>query len=157
MRKTVGKDKIHTIPLIKSDSCQFSRVFCVGTMVEKNKKSRASKERLRRQEATEHCVGVDDPDDSPEVFEINKEEESKEEVFAADSARMLRDTNINVRCRKGVLVTHDESTFYRRQERFSGWRRERKQSNKPQSAGSSIMIIGFMSGNVGFMQKKNSK
>ena len=50
--------------------------------------------------------------------------------------------------------------------RFSGWRRERKQSDKrvPKSAGSSIMIIGFvcscqgfMSGNVGFMQKKNSK
>ena len=57
-------------------------------------------------------MGVDDPDESPEVFEINKEEESKEEIFAADSARMLRDTNINVRCRKVVLVTHDESTFF---------------------------------------------
>ena len=72
--------------------------------MEKNKKSRAAKGRLRRQEATEHCVDldVDDPEDGPEVFEINKEEESKEEIFAAES---------NAGCRKIVLVTHDESTF----------------------------------------------
>jgi hypothetical protein len=93
----------------------------------------ASKERLRRQEATEHCVGVDDPDESPEVFEINKEEESKEEIFAADSATMLRDTNINVRCRKVVLVTHDESTFYGRQDVFlDGEERENSLTNPSQ-------------------------
>lgn len=57
LRKTVGKDtKFSPFPLIQSDSCQFSRVFCVGTMVEKNKKSRAAKERLLRQEATEHSL-----------------------------------------------------------------------------------------------------
>jgi len=96
-------------------------------MVEKNKKIRASKERLRRQEATEHCVGVDDPDDDPELFEINKEEESKEEIFAAESTRWLRDTNSNAGCRKVVfLVTHDESTFYANDDKKFLWMEKRK-------------------------------
>ena len=98
-------------------------------MVEKNKNSRAAKERLQRQEATLRCVDPDedDPEDGPEVFEINKEEESKEEIFAAESTRWLRDTNSNAGCRKVVfLVTHDESTFYANDDKKFFWMEKRK-------------------------------
>ena len=83
-KNSVGKTKFSPLFRWFSDSCQFSCVFCVWKMVEKNKNSRAAKERLQRQEATLRCVDPDedDPEDGPEVFEINKEEESKEEIFA---------------------------------------------------------------------------
>ena len=62
-------------------------------------------------------LDVDDPEDGPEVFEINKEEESKEEIFAAES---------NAGCRKIVLVTHDESTFYANDDKKLLWMEKRK-------------------------------
>jgi hypothetical protein len=75
-----------------------------------------------------HCVDVDDHQDGPEVFEINKEEESKEEIFAAESARLLRDTNINAGCRKVVLLEHDESTFFAIDDKTFFWMEKRKKT-----------------------------
>ncbi len=54
-------------------------------------------------------------------------------------------------CREAVVVTHDESTFYANDGKKFFWMENGKKKLLPKSAGSSIMISGFMCACHGFM------